>query len=132
MAHAVSSPPMLRLARSAQSGSKAMTVAYAVVYTESSISAMAYIFAGAEFDLSSMQAGDIIDVRVRKQVTATGGWVNHDEKSYSGAQPTGHPSKHISPIPDVYGVSIEMRQTAGAALRTVPCEFYDAKRLGLP
>lgn len=131
MAHAVTSAPILRLARSAQSGSKAMTAAYAVVYSESSISAIAYIFAGAEIDLSSMQAGDIIDVRVRKVVVSGGGWINHDEKSYSGAQPTGHPSKHISPIPDVYGVEISMRQTLGV-LRTIPCEFFDAKRLGVP
>ena len=128
MASVSSMPPMLRLRRSAQSGAYAMAAAYAVIYTESS--AMAYVFAGAEIDLSTMQAGDIIDIRIRKQLVDAAGWVNHDEKSYSDAQPTGHPSIHIAPIPDAFGVEISMRQTAGV-LRTVVAEFYDAKRLGL-
>ncbi len=128
MAFGSSMPPMLRLKRSTQSGTKGMTAAFAVVYTESCL--MSYIFAGAEIDLSTMQAGDTIDIRVRKQVISGGGWVNHDQKQYVGAPPAGHPSIHISPIPDVYGVEISMRQTAGV-LRTIPCEFYDAKRLGL-
>ena len=131
MAHAVVSPPILRLKRSAQSGTKAMTAAYAVVYTETTVSNIAYIFAGAEFDLSSMTAGDIIDIRLRKVIAAGGGWVNHDEWQYVGAQPAGHPSKHINPIPDVYGIEISMRQTAGV-LRAIDTEFYDAKRLGMP
>jgi len=131
MAHAVVSPPLLRLKRSAQSGSKAMAAAYEVVYTESTISGIAYIFAGAEFDLSDMATGDVIDVRVRKVVILGGAWVNHDEFQYVGAQPAGHPSKHINPIPDVYGVEISMRQPIGVP-RTVDCEFFDAKRLGMP
>lgn len=131
MAHAVTAAPILRLARSAQSGIKAMTAVYAVEYTEASITSMAYMFAGAEIDLSTMQAGDIIDVRVRKRIVSGGGWVNHDEKQYAGVQPTGHPAIHINPIPDVYGVEISMRQTAGV-LRNIPCEFFDAKRLGVP
>ncbi len=131
MAHAVSSPPNLRLKRSAQSGVKAMTAAFSVVYTESSVSGIAYIFAGAEIDLSSMMLNDIIDIRVRKVVVIGGGWVNHDQKQYADAQPVGHPSIHINPIPDVYGVEIAMRQTGGG-LRNIPCEFFDAKRLGMP
>ncbi len=129
MAHAVSSAPILRLKRSAQSGSKGMTAAYVVVYTESTVSAMAYIFAGAELDLTTMAAGDIIDIRVRKVIVAGGAWVNHDEWQYTGAQPTGHPAKHINPIPNAYGVEVSMRQTAGT-LRTIDTEFYDAKRIG--
>ena len=131
MAHAGSSPPILRLKRSAQSGSKAMAAAYAVMFTESTVSGIAYLFAGAEFDLSTMEAGDIIDVRVRKIIVPGGDWVNHDEWNYVGAQPAGHPSKHIRPIPDVYGVEVAMRQTAGV-LGTIPCEFFDAKRIGMP
>lgn len=135
MAHAVTSAPILRLARSAQSGTKAMAATYAVVYTESSITAIAYLFAGAEIDLSTMAAGDTIDLRIRKQVVSGGGWVVHDEKTgssaYTGARPATHPSVHINPIPDVFGVEISMRQTAGV-LRSIPCEFYDAKRLGVP
>lgn len=131
MAHAVISPPLLRLKRSAQSGSKAMTATYEVIYTDSSSSGIAYIFAGAEFDLSNMAAGDVIAVRFRKVVILGGGWVNHDEFAYTGVQPAGHPSKHIGPIPDVYGVEISMCQTAGTLI-SVPCEFYEAKRLGMP
>lgn len=121
-------PPMLRLKRSAQSGSKAMAADWTVVYTESSV--MAYIFAGAEIDLSTMEAGDIIDIRVRKVVISGGDWRNHGLVNYIGPMPAGHVTAHISPIPDVYGISIDMRQTAGV-LRTVDAEFFDAPRLGL-
>lgn len=131
MAHAVAAAPILRLKRSTQSGVKAMAAVYTVVYTESSISAMAYIFAGAEIDLTNMQALDVIDIRVRKVIIFGGGWVNHDEKQYAGVQPAGHPAIHINPIPDTYGVSIEMRQTGGVS-RSIPVEMYDAKRLGMP
>ena len=128
MAHASIMPPMLRLKRSAQSGSKAMAAAWTVVYTEASI--MAYIFAGAEIDLSGMIAGDIVDIRVRKVLISGGNLINHDQKQYTDAQPAGHPSIHINPIPDVYGVEVAMRQTAGALL-TIDAEFFDAKRLGI-
>lgn len=131
MAHAVPGVPLLRLKRSAQSGAKAMTNAYVVVYTESTVSGIAYIVAGTEIDLSNMAAGDVIDIRVRKVVVLGGAWVNHDELQYIGAQPSGHPSIHINPIPDVYGVSIEMRQTAGVLI-SVDMEAFDAKRLGMP
>lgn len=130
MATAYICPPMLRLKRSAQSGSKAMPAAgaWTIVFTESST--LAYIFAGAEIDLSTMAAGDTIDIRVQKRLISAGALTNHDQKEYNDAQPAGHPSIHIAPIPDVYGVEIAMRQTAGV-LRTIVCEFYDAKRLGL-
>ena len=124
-------PPMLRLKRSAQSGAKTMTAAYSVVYTENTTSsALAYIFGGAEVNLSPMLAADDIDIRIRKILVPGGAWVNHDEKNYIGVQPTAHPSRHISALPDVYGVEISMRQTAGVLL-SIETEFYDAKRLGL-
>jgi len=129
MAHAVTSPPMLRLRRSSQSGTKAMTAAYVAEYSESAT--MAYIFSGAEIDLSNMAAGDIIDIRVRKIVVPGGAWVNHDHVNYAGAMPAGHVTAHINPIPDIYGVEISMQQTAGV-LRNIDCEFFDAKRIGLP
>jgi len=126
-------PPILRLKRSAQSGAKGMAAAYGVVYTENTVSsALAYIFSGAEIDLSPMAAGDIIDIRVRKVIVPGGAWVNHNELNYIGPVAAGHPAVHIGPIPDVYGVEISMRQTAVAvALLSIDCEFYDAKRLGL-
>jgi len=128
MAHAATSPPMLRLKRSAQSGQKAMTAAYAVEYTESC--PLAYIFAGAEIDLTNMQVGDAIDIRVRKQIISGGGWVVHDIMSYTDAQPARHVTAHIGAIPDVYGIEISAIQTLGV-LRTIDMEFYDCKRIGL-
>jgi len=128
MAQMFGMPPVLRLKRSAQSGSKAMAAAWTVVFTESC--PMAYIFAGGEINLSPMQAGDVIDIRVRKQVLSGGALTPHDQKTYSDAQPATHPSIHINAIPDVHGVEIAMRQTAGV-LRSIETEFYDAKRLGL-
>ena len=128
MAHASIMPPMLRLRRSAQSASNAMAADWAVVYTESSV--MAYIFAGAMYDLTTMALLDTIDVRVRKVIVSGGAWVVHDQTQYNDAQPVGHLAVNIGPIADVFGVEISMRQTAGT-LRTIPCEFFDAMRLGL-
>lgn len=133
MAIVSSMPPSLSFKRSAQSGAKGMTAVWQVVYTENTTSsALAYLFAGAEINLSGMAAGDTIDIRIRKIIVPAGAWVIHDQKTFSNAQPVTHPSIHINPIPDVYGVEIAMRQTAvAAALLTVETEFYDAKRLGM-
>lgn len=130
MAFATSVPPLLTLRRSPQSGTKAMAAAWQVVYTDISSSNIAYLFGGARINLLTMQAGDHIDIRVRKVVVPGGGWVNHDQLGYDEAQPANHPSVAISSIPDVYGMEIAMRQTAGV-LRTIECEFYVAKILGL-
>ncbi len=128
MAVAQTSPPLLRLKRSAQSGAKVMTVVFSVVYQESST--LAYIFAGAEIDLSPMILGDSIDIRIRKQLTPTGAFVVHDQVNYLGPMPATHQTAHIGPIPDVYGIEISMQQTLGA-LHNIDCEFFDAKRVGL-
>ena len=128
MAQGSGMPPLLRMRRSAQSGSKVMTAAWQVVYTESC--SQVYIFAGASIDLSGMLAGDTINIRLRKILTSTGAWVMADQMSYSDVQPVNHPVVQISGIPDVSGVEISMQQTAGV-LATIDCEFYDAKRIGL-
>lgn len=130
MAFATSVPPLLALRRSAQSGTKTMTAAWQVVYTELSASNIAYLFGAAKINLTPMLAGDIIDIRLRKVVVSGGAWVNHDEIAYADVQPVDHPSVSIPSMPDVFGVEISMRQTAGA-LRTIECEFYAAKILGL-
>lgn len=134
MAVVSSMPPSLSFKRSAQSGLKGMTAAWQVVYTESTVlSLIAYLFAGAEINLSPMALGDTISIRIRKIIVPGGGWVIHDQKSYSDAQPVTHPTVHINPIPDVYGVEIAMIQSAVAvALLTIETEFFDAKRLGMP
>ena len=129
MAGATSVPPVLSLRRSGQSGTKAMTVAWSVVYSDLSSSNIAYLFGGARINLSTMQAGDHIDIRVRKIVLSGGAWVNHDEFPYDNVQPADHPSVSIGAIPDVYGIEIAMRQVAGG-LRTIETEFYAAKVLG--
>jgi hypothetical protein len=130
MAWAVSVPALLALRRSTQSGIKAMTADWGIIYTELSSSNLAYLFGGARMNLSSMQAGDHIDIRIRKRVVSGGNWVNHDQLGYDDVQPANHPSVEIKSIPDVYGVEIAMRQTAGV-LENIECEFYAAKILGL-
>jgi hypothetical protein len=106
-----------------------MTVAWSVVYSDLSSSNIAYLFGGAKINLSTMQAGDHIDIRIRKIVLSGGAWVNHDQLPYDNVQPADHPSVSIAAIPDVYGIEIAMRQTAGT-LRTIETEFYAAKVLG--
>jgi len=126
-------PPSLSLKRSAQSGSKVMTAAWQVVYTENTTaSILAYLFGGASFNLSGMAAGDTINVRIRKILVSGGAFVNHDQIQYAGAQPAAHPAPSIGAIFNVYGVEISMQQTTLAvALLTIETEFYDAKRLGM-
>ena len=133
MAVAGGMPPMLNLRRSAQSGSKIMTAAWQVVYVEdTAVNLAAYLFAGAEINLLPMAAGDTINIRIRKKIVSGGSWVNHDQIAYVDAQPASHPSIHIDPLPDVYGVEISMQQTVvAAALLTIETEFYDAKKLGM-
>jgi len=128
MAGAGGIPPMLRLKRSAQSGSKAMATDWTAVYTESSV--MAYLFLGGWFDLSTMALGDIIEIRVQKQLSAGGALTNHDLKTYNDVQPPGHQVAYISPLPDVFGIEISMRQTLGV-LKAIPAEMFDAMRLGI-
>ncbi len=128
MAVAMTSPPLLRLKRSTQSGTKLMTAVWQVVYQESST--LAYIFGGATIDLSNMIAGNSLDIRIRKKLTSIGAFVPLDQVNYLGAMPAGHQIAQISGIFDVYGVEIAMQQTLGAFI-TVDCEFSDAKRLGL-
>lgn len=127
MAVGGSTPPMLNLRRSAQSGNKAMTAGWTAVYTESS--SQPYLFVGASLNLSVMALGDTIDVRIRTKDSPTAAWANYDQISYSNARPAAHQYCSIGPIPNVSGVEISARQTAGV-LRTVSSEFYDGKRLG--
>ena len=106
-----------------------MTAAWTTVFTDLSSANIAYLFSGARINLSTMIAGDHIDIRVRKMVLSGGAWVLHDQFGYDNAQPANHPSVAIGAIPDVFGIEISMRQTAGA-LRTIETEFYVSKVLG--
>lgn len=131
MAIVSSMPPALSLTRSSQSGAKAMAATWQVLYTENTVSSLIpYLFGSAEIDLSAMLAGDTIDIRIRKILTSGGGFILHDQLQYIGAQPLTHPSVHVGPLLNVYGVEISARQTGGV-LRTVNFEAFHAKRLGL-
>lgn len=131
MADASSMAPALSLKRSPQSGTKNMTAGWQVVYTQSSHSALAYLFGGASFNLSNMALGDTINIRIRQTIIPGGAFVNHDEVSYVGVQPASHPAPSIGAIFNTYGVEISMQQTTVATvLLAIEAEFYDAKRLG--
>ncbi|MDD5486244.1 MAG: hypothetical protein PHW65_01630, partial [Dehalococcoidales bacterium] len=81
-------------------------------------------------DLSGMQAGDTVNIRISKRIASGGAWLVGDTVAYNDAQPAGHSLVHIGMLAAVYGVKIEMQQTAGV-LRTITCDFLHAKRLGL-
>ena len=125
MATAYTVPAILRVTRSNQSGLYAMTAAWQVIYTNSS--PYAWLFASAEINLTPMIAGDTIDIRVLKVIVSGGGQVVHHLVSYDNVQPVNHPTVHIGPLLSVYGVFIELRQTAGV-LANIDCEFFDAFR----
>jgi hypothetical protein len=116
---------ILKLKRSPQSGWKLMSGSYAPVYEESD--AGAYLFAGGKIDLSPMQAGDAVDIRIRTKLESGDSfkttWVN----SYSGLQPEDRKVIRLTAMPDNYGLEVSMRQTAGAP-KYILCEFFDAKR----
>ena len=101
-----------------------MSADYAAVYEEKAEGA--YVFTGAKVDLTNMQAGDTIDVRVRTKLKDGGSYVALDEKSYADVQPDGKKAIRITAMLDNYGLEIAMRQTTGP-LRVIPCEFFDAK-----
>ena len=116
---------LLKLKRSHQSGWKLMTGSYTLVYEESHT--VAYIFCGGKIDLSPMEAGDVIDVRVRTKLEGGDSYKTMWENSYSNVQPDDRKVIRLSAIPDNYGLEVSMRQTAGI-LKYILCEFFDAKR----
>ncbi len=127
MATAYGIPAILRASRSQQSGEYTMTAAWQVVYSNSA--PYAWLFVSAEINLTPMIAGDTIDIRVRKINVSGGAEIVHHLMPYSDVQPVNHPSVHIGPLMDVFGVEVAMRQTAvGAALLNIDCEFFDAFR----
>ena len=115
----------LKLKRSTQSGWKLMMASYAPVYEESDT--VAYIFAGGKIDLSSMEAGDAIDIRIRTKLESGDSYKTTWMNSYSGLQPEDRKVIRLSAMPDAYGLEVSMRQTAGA-LKYILCEFFDAKQ----
>ena len=118
--------PILRLKRSSQSGNKIMTAAWQAVYSQAQ--AYAWMFGSGRLDLTSMVAGDTIEVRVSSRQTSAGVYVIEDQFDFNDAQPADKLKVTIGTFIDTFGVLIEMRQPAGAALRTIYCEFFDATR----
>jgi len=116
---------LLKLQRSPQSGWKLMTGSYAPAYEESH--SVAYIFAGGKVDLSPMETGDVVGVRVRTKLEGGDSYKTMWENSYSNVQPDDRKVIRLSAIPDNYGLEVSMRQTAGT-LKYILCEFFDAKR----
>jgi len=116
---------LLKLERSPQSGWKLMAGAYAPVYEESH--AVAYIFCGGKIDLSPMEAGDVIDIRVRTKLESGDSYKTTWQQTYSGVQPDDRKVIRLSAMPDNYGLEVSMRQTAGT-LKYILGEFFDAKR----
>ena len=116
---------LLKLQRSPQSGWKLMTSSYAPVYEESH--AVAYIFCGGKIDLSPMEAGDVIDIRVRTKLEGGDSYKAVWHSAYSGVQPDDRKVIKLSAMPDNYGLEVSIRQTAGT-LKYILCEFFDAKR----
>lgn len=128
MARATTSPPILRLKRSSQSGQKVMAADWTTVYEETSLHA--FFFAGARIDLSPMVAGDVVELRIQAILVEDGSLTTIDTITYTGARPSGRSLATAGYLANIYGVEVQMRQTAGVGL-TLMCEFYDAKRIGL-
>lgn len=118
---------LLKLGRSAQSGSKTLTAAYVTEFEDSQT--YPWLFAGAWIDLTNMAAGDTVYIRVSSKGKSGGAYVVEDEKSYSDAQPAGAKAVRIDAFPNVYGTLIEAYQSAGAPpFLALDMEFMTAKR----
>lgn len=127
MAEAITSPLILRIARSTQSGSKAMTAAWAAVYSQSG--GVVTLMNQAKIDLTNMAAGDTVEIRVREQLTQTGNLIVSDHRTYIGARPATNVLAKVDQLISAWGLSIDMRQTAGV-LKTFDTEFWESRSIG--
>lgn len=119
--------PVLQLRRSDQCGSKTLTGSYVAVYEDSDN--LPWIFARARIDLTNLGVGDTIWIRLSTKGEDGGAYAVEDELSYTGVQPADSKAIEIDAIPNVYGVKIEMYQSAGdPPFLAIPCEFLVAKR----
>ncbi len=116
---------LLKLERSSQSGWKLMTGIYQPVYEESQNTA--YLFCGGKSDLSPMETGDIIDIRIRTKLEAEDTYKTIWHKTYTDVQPDDAKIIKLNAMPDNYGLEVSMRQTSGT-YRFILCEFFDAKQ----
>lgn len=117
---------VLELRRSDQSGSKTLTGAYATMFEDSST--VPWMFTGAWIDLTNMQAGDTIWIRISAIGVDGGAYVVEDEQDYTGVQPADAKARRIGAVANVYGVLVEAFQSAGAPpFLSLDMEFMVAK-----
>jgi hypothetical protein len=72
-------------------------------------------------DLSPMENGDVVVIRMYIKPTATGDYVKYAEETYSDAQPL--PALRVVTLPARYGIKLTMQQTAGT-YRTFTYLFF--------
>jgi hypothetical protein len=72
-------------------------------------------------DLSPMQSGDSVTIRLYVKTTPTGSYVKYAEETYTDTQSL--PALHLVTLPARYGIKITMQQTAGT-YRTFSYQFF--------
>ena len=72
-------------------------------------------------DLSPMQNGDSVTIRLYVKTTSTGNYVKYAEETYTDTQSL--PALHLVTLPARYGIKITMQQTAGT-YRTFNYQFF--------
>ena len=72
-------------------------------------------------DLSNMQAGDTLVIKVYVKIKSGGSYRQYDSGSYSGVQTS--PALHVSALPASYGVKVTLQQSAGIN-RDYDYKFY--------
>ena len=118
--------PILELTPSTQSGLKTMPDAagtWLVCYEEDQ--GYTWLFAGADIDLTAMQAGDTVEIAWDRRMESGGAYVLGPLNTYNGAQT--NPWKHIEAESNLYGMRIRAHQTAGVA-RSFYMEFSEGKK----
>jgi hypothetical protein len=122
---------LLDLARSPQSGTTTMTGAELTLYEETSANPFAFL--GGFVDLTNMQAGDTIVLKVYVKIKSGGAyrqWSDDAVNTYTGVQTVA--IKHFNGPGDIYnldGFKVTCTQSAGVN-RDVDHSWYDAKRGG--
>jgi len=74
-----------------------------------------------------MEAGDVIDIRVRTKLEGGDSYKTIWKQPYSDVQPDDRKVIRLSAMPDNYGLEVSMRQTAGT-LKFILGEFFDASK----
>lgn len=72
-------------------------------------------------DLSPMDGGDTMVLRLYARVKKNGAWSKYGEEVYSDAQSL--PLVYITPKPETHGMRVTIQQTSGLS-RTLDYEFF--------